>query len=215
MSVHSILGGFIAATVSEAAELNTQRLAKVGRIDELTADLFESIGLSMVASGKRGASPKGAHARLTLLCTGDAPSRAILKGIAKDWATVVQGLHGLVSMLHTANACDAPCALPAWADPVALAAAKAAKAAKAAATRAANKATAAGDDGDEGADSGADGGPAILQALPTAPAANLIAAAIKAQAYTMDDLRVIMAALVAANVEPATQATEQPDSVEA
>lgn len=208
MSAVSVLGGFVAAIVNEAAEADIQRLAAVGRINDLTADLFESIGLSLVASGKRGASPKGAHARLALLCQGDAPSKAIIKGIAKDWAGVAHGLHSLVTILHTANACDAPCALPAWADPVALAAAKAAKAAKAAATRAANKAVASA--GDEVA-----GDDVELVALPVAPAANLIAAAIKAKVYNSAELAVIIAALTAANaivsskaVEPAELAVE-------
>lgn len=193
----AILSGFVASTVTEAAEANTQRLAHAGRVSDLSAELFGACGLSFVAAGGKGASPKGAHAALAALVQGDAPSRALIKGIAKDWASVCQSLHSLVSMLHAAGACPAPVALPAWADMEAIAKAKVAAAAK----RAANKAAKAGaDTGDtEGAD-GAESGASTVQAAPAAPAANLIAAAIKAQAYSAAELRAIVNALVAMHV---------------
>jgi NADH-quinone oxidoreductase subunit C len=193
--IAGVLAGFAAATVTEASEAHTLRLAGAGRVSEVAADLFASVGLSLVAKGAKGASPKGAHASLLLVCTGDAPSKALIRGIAKSWAPVVQGLHSLVSTLHSVGACDAPCALPAWADPVALAAAAAAKAAKA---KAAKAATAEGAGEDAGEDAGEADTTSTASAAPSAPSANLVAAAIKAKAYSSADVAVLLAALVAA-----------------
>lgn len=195
----AILFGFASATVSEAAELRAVNLAQHGRVDELTADLFASIGLSMVAKGGKGASPKGAHAALALLSTGDAPSKKALQGVATSWADVCQGLHSMVTMLAAAGACPAPAALPAWADPVAIAQAKADAAAKRAANKAAKAGAAKGDT--DGADADSDGAEPA-QSAPTAPSANLIAAAIKAGEYSASELGLIVYALQCAHVIP-------------
>lgn len=196
----SIYSGFQSAALTEASEARAADLASHGRIDELAVSLFDAASLSFVLPGKKGASPKGAHATYATLAAGPKPVfskdvREAMAGTVKGWPAVCQGLHSLVSMLHAAGACDAPAALPAWADPVAIAASKAASAEK----RAANKGKGAASDAADSVDTdGATDGPApanTARAPATAPAANLIAAAIKAKAYTAADLRVILDAM--------------------
>ncbi len=213
-----IYSGFQSAALTEASEARAAELASHGRIDELAVSLFDAASLSFVLPGKKGASPKGAHATYAKLAAGPKPVfskdvREAMAGTVKGWPQVCQGLHALVGMLHAAGACDAPAALPAWADPVALAAAKAASAEK----RAANKATAdAGDAADSTDTDSADAAPAAVNgAKPaaTAPAANLIAAAIKAKAYSAADLRVILDAMAAVHAITADDgAFEEVDS---
>ena len=143
MQVTSI---FNAHAISEAVSAQCATDAANGRINVTVADLFAALGLPLIQKGKKGASPRGAADALRALVTGDAPAKkGIPAGILapkQGWPEVAQALHAYVTTLASVGACDAPSPLPAWADPVAIAAAKAAKAAKAAATRAANKAEA-------------------------------------------------------------------------
>lgn len=199
----SILSGFTSAVVSEAVTANAHKLASAGRVSDVAAELFESVGLSFVVKGGKGASPKGAHFALSQLVVGDAPSRALIKGIAKSWADVCQSLHTLVSILHAANACDAAPALPAWADPDAVAKAKAAANAKRAATKA-QKAANAAESADEGDGLNTDNS---VQQAPSAPTANLIAAAIKAGQYSAADIAIIVQALQAVHAIAEEEAT--------
>lgn len=126
----SILNCFISDAVTEAAELRAASMAAVGRVCDLTADLYSAVGLPLIAKGSKGASPKGAAAMLALVSSGDKPKGKPANGIAKDWAEVVQSLHALVLLLASHGACDAPKALPVWACPVALARNKAEASAK-------------------------------------------------------------------------------------
>lgn len=200
----NVFAGFQSPALTEAAELRVLHMAQHGKVDELAVSLFDAAGLSFVLPGKQGASPKGALAAFTVLASGPKPvfdkdTREALAGLVKGWPAVCQGLHALCTMLHSAGACAAPMALPAWADPAVLDAAKAAAKSKREAAKAVAKATTTSDAGDSEGSSEASANVGTI-AAPSAPSANLIAAAIKAQAYSASELAIIVEALHAANV---------------
>lgn len=191
---------FSAATISEASQTRYEAAVKAASVDHLTADLFAALGLSLVAPGKKGASPAGAAATYARLIQGDKPTGKPSPIVAPGatWATVAQCLFDLVADLAHVGACAAPAPLPTWADPEALAAAKAASAAKAKATKAAKAASAAPADA---APADAEAASADAAPLPDVGAAfNVIMAAAKAGALTADQKTALLAALAAAHV---------------
>lgn len=182
MQVTSI---FNPAAISEAVGAQCTIDAANGRVNATVADLFAALGLPLMQKGKKGASPKGAAEALRALITGDAPAKKGLPvGILapkQGWPEVAQALHAYVTALASVGACESPEPLPAWADPVAIAAAKAAKAAKAAATRAANKAEA---EAEAEAEAPA---PAPAPALTPVSAASFLVAALGADMDCLPD----------------------------
>ena len=193
MNVTSI---FNVSAISEAVTAQTQIEAANGRINATIAELFSALGLPLIQKGKKGSSPRGAADALRALITGDAPAKkAIPIGILAPktgWPEVAQGLHAYVTTLASVGACDAPEPLPAWADPVSIAAIKAERAAKTKATREANKGAPMMDANPE-----PEANPEPVEALTPTGAANFLIAALRHDADSvpsalLDQLRALL-----------------------
>ena len=78
----ALMACFTAQAAGEALGVRAEELARDGRVHDVYADLWASLDLPLVAKGGKGASPRGAHARLQELCAHDKPA---LKDAHKGW----------------------------------------------------------------------------------------------------------------------------------